>query len=266
MKKIHFIFLRFVWDPLVDVFHPFLIFALAILSLFVGSFLGVVVDRLPVGRSVIRPRSCCLACGTQLQMRDLVPLFSYAILKGCCRKCHAPIPHALPLIELASLGVTIWSLAVVPPAMLPVTLLLGWCLLTLAIIDARHLILPDVLTLPLLLAGLAASLVVPSIAWSLHAIGAAAGIVVFSFIRWVFHWLRKVEGLGWGDVKLFGAAGAWIGLGGLPNTLLIASLAGLIFALVRDRKLEFSRPVPFGTFLCLGIWLTWLYGPIELIS
>jgi leader peptidase (prepilin peptidase)/N-methyltransferase len=241
---------------------PVYIVLLLTLSLFVGSFLGLLVERLPYRQSIIEPRSRCRSCGTSLRLADLVPLVSYLGLGGRCRSCRTTIPLGLPMIELASCAIMVWSLATVPPALLMPTVLLGWSLLALAIIDARHFLLPDVITLPLLVAGCITSLWRPELASPLHLVGALAGLSVFAAIRWAFYRIRGFEGLGWGDVKLFGAAGAWLGIGGLPNTLLIGAVTGLAFALLRDRGLNLTRAVPFGTFLCVGIWLTWLYGPI----
>lgn len=236
------------------------------LSLLFGSFLGVVVDRLPRRVSLISPRSYCGDCGETLRARDLLPLVSFVLLRGRCRYCDAAIPPALPWIEVASAGVMLWALAVVPLTVLMPTVALGWSLLVLATIDARHFLLLDRMTLPLMCAGCAVSVWLPELDWPMHVAGALVGLSAFAAVRVAFFALRGIEGLGWGDVKLFGAAGAWLGVEGLPNTLLIGATTGLLFVVFRYRKLELTRAIPFGFFLCLGIWLTWLYGPIALVG
>ena len=239
---------------------------LSVLSVFVGSFLGVVADRLPARLSVVTPRSRCTTCQTTLLVRDLVPLVSFALLRGRCRTCGAEIPRMLPLIELASVAVMIWAIWVVPLTVLLPTVVLGWSLLVLSFIDGRHFMLPDLINWPLLIGGCAVAAWVPELDWWAHLMGALVGIVVFAIIRATFFAVRRVEGLGWGDVKLFGVAGAWLGVAGLPSTLLIAALSGLIYVLLRYRTLEAGRAIPFGVFLCIGIWFTWLYGPIAVVQ
>ncbi len=230
---------------------------------FVGSLLGVLVERLPAGEPVVFARSRCRACGATLKVRDLVPLVSFALTRGRCRMCGSPIGWFAPSIEAASVVVALWAAAVVPADWLWPTVGLGWTLLALAVTDARTLILPDALTLPLIPAGLL------MVAFALperlidHLIGAGAGFVVPAAVRLLYRRLRDREGLGLGDVKLLAAAGAWVGWQGLPWLLLIAAVAALaavlLVAIVR-RRLDAGAPIPFGPFLCLAFWLVWLYG------
>ncbi|MEQ9608585.1 MAG: A24 family peptidase, partial [Kiloniellaceae bacterium] len=233
--------------------------------------LGTLILRLPERRPVFLDRSRCEACGHTLGAADLVPLFSWLVLKGRCRHCGARLGTFYLLIELAALGVAVWALLAVPAPLVWPTAALGWVLLALAVIDAKHFILPDVLTLPLIPAGLA-------VAWWLdpdqilhHAIGAAAGFLGFAGLAWAYEKLRGREGLGLGDAKLLAAAGAWVswtGLGSVllwaaPIALVVSLAAGVIHGTLSD-KLAGRSALPFGPFLALGFWLTWLYGPIRL--
>lgn len=235
-------------------------------SPFIGSFLGVVVMRLPEGRPVTGGRSVCDHCGQRLGPLDLVPIASWLALRGRCRHCGAKI-SALPLvIELGALLVALWAASVSEDWALWAGCVLGWTLLTLAAIDFRDGILPDILTLPLILAGLAATYFLTP--WQLldSAIGAVAGFAIFALIRWLYRRLRGREGLGLGDAKLLAASGAWVTWNGLPSVVLIGAVAGLAIALVvsrRGERLALDQSLPFGPALCLGTWLVWLYGPIT---
>ena len=228
----------------------------------IGSFLGVVIDRLPVGLSAVAGRSHCEGCKRALAPLDLIPVLSFLALRGRCRGCRGPIPIHLPLIEGAALAIALWGWLTVPSGVLLWTCLLGWGLLALAVIDARHMILPDALTLPLIALGLGASLWLPGLSSGMHLAGAALGAAALWALRAVYSRLRHTEGLGLGDVKLFAAAGAWVGPGALASVLLIAGVSGLIYAARRGRQRGPDAPVAFGPFLCAGTWLTWLYGPL----
>ena len=124
-----------------------------LLAPFIGSFLGTLIVRLPEGRPVLLDRSRCEACGQTLGARDLVPIFTWLLLKCRCRYCGAQLGVFYPLIELAALGVAVWALLTLPSQLVWPTAALGWALLALAVIDAKHFYLPDVLTLPLAPAG-----------------------------------------------------------------------------------------------------------------
>ncbi len=168
---------------------------------------------------------------------------------------------------LAALGaaVGVWSLF--GPAPIVVTALLGWSLILIAAVDARHFWLPDWLTLPLLAGGLAATALFNRPALIDHLIGGGVGFAVLWGIAALYRRARGREGLGGGDFRLLAAAGAWVGWMGLPSVLLWASVAGLSLVMAR---LVLKQPVsgedrlPFGVFLALGIWMTWLYGPLGL--
>lgn len=241
----------------------------------IGSFLGVLVLRLPEGRPVLLGRSACPDCGTVLGARDLVPVLSWLWRRGRCRHCGAAIPAFYPAMELAALGVALWAAAVVgtgPEALaaLVLTCLLGWGLLALAVTDWRVLLLPDALTLPLIALGLGATFRLDAGALADHAIGAVAGWGAFAGLAWLYRILRGREGLGGGDATLLAAGGAWLGWAALPGVVLLASLLGLAEALLRRvRPGEEGGAGPagpgriaFGPWLAAAIWLSWLYGPL----
>jgi leader peptidase (prepilin peptidase)/N-methyltransferase len=234
---------------------------------FVGSFLGVVVDRVPDGRSVARGRSACDHCGAHLALRDLVPIVGWLMQRGRCRRCGGQIDRLYPLLEGAALLAAVWSLVVMPAWLAWPTAMLGWVLLVLAAIDFRHLLLPDVLTLPLVPCGLAMAWWAGG--WPLwtYAAAAMAGYALVAGLRWAYHRLRGREGIGLGDAKLMAAAGAWVGLDGLASVLLLAGVLGLVFYALRARFGGLhgrDAESPFGPWIAAALWLTWLYGPLQL--
>jgi len=231
----------------------------------VGSFLGVVVARLPEGRSVLRGRSACAHCGTVLGFLDLVPILGWALARGRCRPCGAAVSWWYPAIEVAALAVAAWSLAVLPGWLAWAGCALAWTLLALAVIDAKHLLLPDTLTLPLVPAGLLVAWAVAPAKLADHAIGAVAGFVAVAAIGLVYRRLRGREGIGLGDAKLFAAAGAWVSWEGLPSVLLLAAASALVWHLGAARwrgQRHEGRELPFGPYLAAALWLVWLYGPV----
>jgi len=236
---------------------------LALFAPIIGSFLGVLVRRLPGGLPVARARSRCETCGTPLAARDLVPIASYFALRGRCRACRAPIARFHLHIELAAIAVVAAAMAADPHADAVAAWRdcgLGWTLLALAWIDAETLLLPDALTLPLLLAGLAAAW--PDIdALTDRAAGAAVGYLAFRAVAAGYRAARGRAGLGAGDAKLLAAGGAWLGLERLPALILLAALAGLAHALLvtrRRRRLTAATAVPFGPALAFAIFALWL--------
>lgn len=246
----------------------YLALILAGAGLIVGSFLGLVSLRLPAGEGIVAGRSRCAACDRPLPPWRLIPVASYLVSRGRCAGCGAPIPARYPLIELAAAALGVWAaLSQDSPAAAALTALLGWQLLLIAVIDAEHFWLPDQLTLPLLMTGLLAALVLDRTAPADAVIGAAAGFAVLWLLALAYRRLRGREGLGGGDPILLAAAGAWVGWIGLPSVLLWAAAAGL--SLVAARWLTGARVsgadrLPFGPCLAIGIWLTWLIGPLGL--
>jgi leader peptidase (prepilin peptidase) / N-methyltransferase len=240
------------------------VFAVAISPL-IGSFLGVLVTRMDRPGSILLGRSACPSCGGRLGPFDLVPVVSWLVLRGSCRHCSRPISPFYPLIELAAVAVALWAAMLVSGSWLWASLFLGWALLALAATDAREFVLPDFLTLPLTLAGLAVGWALDPASLPDRAVGAAAGFFLVILLRWAYWRLRRREGIGLGDAKLLAAAGAWVSWEGLPSVVLLAALFGLGFALIlhwRKGGVSLADRVPFGTFLCIGIWIVWLYGPL----
>ena len=233
---------------------------------FVGSFLGLLIARLPHGGRVVVGRSACPACDHPLGPADLVPLLSWLSTRGRCRYCGAGIAAIYPGVELAALGLAVWAATVLSGWLLWASCALAWGLLALSVIDWRHHILPDQLTLPLLAGGLVVAYAIRGSGLADHVAGAAAGFAAFALVGWIYRRLRGREGLGLGDAKLLAAAGAWLSWTGLPGVVLTATLSALAAALGRalvGRSLAADTRLPFGPFLALGTWLVWLYGPIE---
>jgi leader peptidase (prepilin peptidase)/N-methyltransferase len=227
---------------------------------FVGSFCGVLIARLPEGRDAAWGRSACDACGHALGPADLVPLASYAALLGRCRFCAAPIGRFHLWVELAALAVALAALAAGERgAQLWAGCALGWTLLTLGWIDARCLRLPDVLTLPLILAGLGEALWLEPDALSDRGFGAALGYTGLWALAWAYRRFRGREGLGLGDAKLLAAGGAWVGAYLLPDVLLAAAGAAILWAM-RLGTVDAEARIPFGPFLALAVWGVWLFG------
>jgi len=231
---------------------------------FIGSFLGLLAARLPKGRPIVTGRSVCDRCGQVLKPADLVPIASWLAAHGRCRYCGGGVTPLYPSIELSAVLIAIWAASLAQGPTLWISCLLGWDLLALAVIDWREGILPDALTLPLIPLGLlAAYLTDVDRVWP-HAVGAVAGFLVFALIRWGYRRFRGREGLGFGDVKLIAAAGAFVSWEGLPSVVLIAAILGLALAFARSltgRGLALDDRLAFGPALCLGLWLVWLYGP-----
>jgi leader peptidase (prepilin peptidase) / N-methyltransferase len=228
---------------------------------FIGSFLGVVVRRLPDGRSIAWARSRCDGCGAPLSVRDLVPFFSWLVARGRCRFCGHSLGWFYPGIELAALAVALISVFVDSGEELWLDCVLGWWLLALAWIDVRSWLLPDALTLPLVIAGLAAAGAFDPEGLTDRAFGAAAGYLGLRALAIIYRALRGRDGLGGGDAKLLAAAGAWVGLRALPQVVLLAALAGLLAAAclrLAGVRLGAQSALPFGPFLALAIWLIWL--------
>lgn len=233
----------------------------------VGSFLGVVVLRLPEGRGFLWSRSRCESCAAVLGARDLVPLVSWAVLRGRCRRCAAPLGWFYPGIEIAALAVAVLALSIdgLPGAWLDC--LFGWWLLALGWIDLRRLLLPDALTLPLIVAGLVAAALFDRADLLDRALGAALGYLALSALAAGYRALRGRDGLGGGDAKLLAAAGAWVGAMALPQVVLAAALAGLVAAgalHLAGVRLRASSALPFGPFIALATWAVWLFGPLAL--
>lgn len=171
------------------------------------------------------------------------------------------------VFALAAAGaVAATSFLLTPPPVAWLTAGLGWALLALALSDLRTMRLPDRLTLPLVVAGLAAAALLPGAAWRDHLAGAAAGFGFAAAVAWGYRRLRGRDGLGMGDAKLLAAAGAWVSWVGLPTVLVWACLSALALVAglrLAGRPVDGATAIPFGPHLALGIWLTWVLGPLE---
>lgn len=232
---------------------------------FVGSFLALVIIRLPKNEGVFLGRSKCPSCKAPLNPLDLVPVLSWVIVSGKCRHCQARISGVYPLIEMLALALTLWAALQIHGDAFAITVILGWWLLVLGAIDLREFILPDVLTLPLILFGFGTYAYFNPNDFTPSLIGAVVGSSGFYLVSLLYRHIRGREGLGLGDVKLMAGIGAMVGWMGL-STVLLWSVAGallfVIFKTLQGEKFTKTTPLPFGTFLSAGLWLTWLYGPL----
>ena len=227
-------------------------------SLCVGSFLGVVIRRYGTGRTILWGRSACETCAAPLTPADLIPLASFWLLRGKCRHCGAPIGWFHPAVEFSALAIAAAALAVDgPTAAALIDAALGCALHAAAWIDFENLILPDEITLPLILAGLAATWWQYPPALFNHAAAAALGYLGFILLNAAYRALRHRDGLGEGDAKLLAAAGAWLGATQMPNEILAAGLIGIAMALIT--KTQSTAQMPFGPALalaCFGLRLS----------
>jgi len=239
---------------------------LLIAAPFIGSFLGVVIDRLPLARPIVASRSACDACAHPLGWWDLIPVASWVALRARCRYCSARLSGFYPAIELAALLIAAWSAAVLPGWLAWASCALGWTLLALAIIDLRWFVLPNELTLPLGVVGLAVAWLNDPATFQDHAVGAALGPIALLALQEAYRLFRGRDGLGTGDAILLGAIGAWVGWQGIATTLIFAAVGGLGFAtlqMARGGRVALDSRIAFGPHLCLGAWLVWLYGPLQ---
>ena len=228
-----------------------------------GSFLNVVIYRLPRDLSIIKPGSFCPACHIPIKFYDNLPLISYLVLKGRCRYCKAPISWRYPLVELlsASFAGVLYSRLGISPALFAYHLFLS-ALIVLTFIDLDAQILPDLITMPVTGAGLISSLLAETTPPLNSLIGATAGFGIFFIIAFVYKWVRGREGLGGGDAKLMAMVGAFLGWQGILPTILIGSVSGLLAALIlmAFKGRGYHEPIPFGPFLSLGATSTLLWG------
>jgi leader peptidase (prepilin peptidase)/N-methyltransferase len=240
----------------------------ALLGLVTGSYLNVVAYRLPRGASTVLPRSRCPWCGGGIRPLDNVPVLSYLLLRGRCRRCGAPISWRYPAFEaltaLLFVGVAerfglSWEALV--------ALVFGCLLLVLAAIDFDHFLLPDRLTLPGILLGLAAQPWWPRTSFLEALVGVVAGAGLLVLLINFWYWLRGEEGMGMGDVNMLAMAGAFLGWQGVLVTFALATASGALcgLALLVTGRLELRGRLPFGVFLALGA-LTALFAGERLVA
>ncbi|ANC01841.1 methyltransferase [Pseudomonas putida] len=272
------------WTFLVD--QPgFFLASAAVLGLLVGSFLNVLVHRLPVmlerqwqneAREVLGmpveaherfdlclPASHCPGCGHRIRAWENIPVVSYLALRGRCSACKGRISLRYPLVELACAGLSLvvaWHFGVSGQALL--ALVLTWCLLALSLIDAEHQLLPDVLVLPTLWLGLVVNAFGVFVPLADALWGAVVGYLSLWSVYWLFRLVTGKEGLGYGDFKLLALLGAWGGWQVLPLTLLLSSVVGAVIGLclLRLRKASLGTTMPFGPYLAIAGWIAWLWG------
>jgi leader peptidase (prepilin peptidase) / N-methyltransferase len=238
-------------------------FGLAVAALFgvtVGSFLNVVVHRLPLGESLVSPRSRCPSCGAPIAAWDNVPVLSWLVLRGRCRRCRAPISIRYPAIELANGA--LWALAYrFAPSLgdLASGLVLSSACLALMAIDYDHQILPDAITLPGIAIGIALSFVSVTRTPLSAILGAALGAGGLFLVAFAYEKIAGQEGMGLGDVKMLGMVGAFLGPAGVLVTLLAASVSGSVVgvALILAKGGDGKTRLPFGVFLAIGAVGAW---------
>ncbi len=257
----------------------------ALIGLVVGSFLNVVIHRIPQMMqresdnymamendeppphgdryNLLAPRSACPACGHQLSAMENIPVLSYLWLRGRCSECRAPISPRYPAVELLTAALSalvVWQLGSSLQGL--AALVLVWMLIALTFIDIDTQILPDDLSLPLLWMGLLLNLNGTFVPLADAVIGAAAGYLSLWCVFWLFRLATGKEGIGYGDFKLLAALGAWLGWTMLPLIVLLSSaigaIVGLLLILLRGHHRD--KPIPFGPFLALAGLVALLYG------
>jgi len=235
----------------------------ALLGLVTGSYLNVVIHRLPRGESTVLPRSRCPYCAGGIRARDNLPVLSYLLLRGRCRRCGAPISWRYPAFEAAT---ALLFVGIVERFELTVealvALVFGCLLLVLAAIDLDHLLLPDRLTLPGILVGLAAQPWLPRTSFLDAVVGVAVGAGLLILLINFWFWLRHEEGMGMGDVNMLAMVGAFLGWQGVLVTFALATVTGALsgLALLAAGRLELRGRLPFGLFLALGALLALFAG------
>jgi len=257
----------------------------ALLGLLVGSFLNVVIYRVPKmmqresdnyvasesGKplphtdrfNLMVPRSACPCCGHQITAMENIPVISYLVLKGKCRKCKTRISARYPAIELLTAvlsGLMVWTFGSGAAGMGAV--LFAWLLIAMTFIDFDTQLLPDDLTYPLLWAGLLLNLDTTYVPLQDAVIGAAAGYLVLWAVYWLFKLATGKEGMGYGDFKLLAALGAWLGWQALPVIILLSSIVGAVvgISLIVFARRGRDKPIPFGPYLAAAGLLAMLYG------
>lgn len=259
--------------------------AAAVIGLCVGSFLNVVIHRLPkilergwaaqcaelAGRepeaapryNLVVPRSACPGCGHPITALENVPVVSWLALRGRCSACRARISPRYPIVELAAGAAALAAIARFGPTWTGLAACgFLWTLIALAFIDADTQLLPDDLTLPLLWAGLGANLFGLFVPLATAVIGAIAGYLTLWTVYWLFKLIRGKEGMGYGDFKLLAAIGAWLGWKMLPVVILLSSLVGAIVGILLIVFARHGRnvPIPFGPYLVLGGLIALFWG------
>ena len=233
-----------------------------LLGLAFGSFFNVCIHRIPRGLSLNRPGSRCPGCGSALRWYDNIPVLSYALLAGKCRTCRQPISLRYPIVELVTCAVFVLHYLVFgPTGLFFVRVAFASALIVLFAIDLEHHLLPDRITLPGIVAGLAFSVVFPPGIRD-AVIGVLAGGGVLWLIGEAYYRYSGHEGMGGGDVKMLAMVGAFLGWKLVLVTLVLSSVAGSLIGLlvIASRRGDMKYPLPYGTFLALGALAASLVG------
>tara|TARA_R110002110_G_scaffold121431_2_gene297247 strand:- start:83480 stop:84379 length:900 start_codon:yes stop_codon:yes gene_type:complete len=273
---------------------------IALLGLFVGSFLNVVIYRLPIMLqrdwlnqcteflsetchitlpepqstpkilaepqtfNLALPASTCKECRTKIKFYDNIPVISYLILRGKCRNCHTHISIRYPFIELLTAVLSIITALYFGKTLtlLIPALILTWSLIALTWIDIDEQILPDNITLPLLWMGLLLNIPESFCPLPQAIIGAVVGYLSLWSLYWIFKLLTGKEGMGYGDFKLMAMLGAWMGIKSLLPIILLSSLVGAVvgITLIVLKKQHRDNPIPFGPFIAAAGWITFIWG------
>jgi len=256
-----------------------------VLGLFVGSFLNVVVYRLPIMMergwrrecreflelssddvddkpfNLAIPRSACPSCGSQIKAWQNIPVLSWLLLRGKCHSCKARISAEYPIVELLT-GLMSLAIAMKFGASLQTcfALVFTWALICLALIDFHTTLLPDNITLPLMWLGLLISLIPIFVDTHEALIGAAAGYMSLWLVFQTFKLVTGKEGMGFGDFKLLAAL--WLGFTQLPIVILLSSLAGAVIGITMMAAFKHQRdkPIPFGPYLAIAGWIAFMWG------
>jgi leader peptidase (prepilin peptidase)/N-methyltransferase len=229
-----------------------------VLGAVVGSFLNVLIYRLPRDLSVVRPRSSCPACGRMIRWYDNVPVLSWLMLRGRCRACGAWISLRYPAVELASAGLAVAVVLRYGQTLTAIEVgIFAWVTLALALIDLEHQLLPDVLTIPSIVLGLGLSWLGGLTTIVDSALGAVIGAALPALVIGIYYLLRGIEGMGWGDVKYLAAIGAVVGVEGCLWVLVVGSVVGAVLGgiLIALKRGSSRTALPFGTFLAVAVLL-----------
>lgn len=264
-----------------DAYAPFVVYLAALFGLLTGSFLNVVIYRVPVMMergwtlfakehlqleltdaekqpfNLLKPDSRCQHCGTPIKPWQNIPVISYILLRGQCGSCQTPISIRYPAIELLTSVMFAVVAIVYGWSWLTLTgLVLTAFLIALTFIDADTQYLPDQLTLPLVWLGLLANYVGGLVSLQQAVLGAVCGYMSLWLLNFVHKLWRGFDGMGAGDFKLLAALGAWLGAAVLPVIVFVAALVGVVAALVL--KAAKSQPIAFGPCLAIAGWLVWI--------
>ena len=243
--------------------QPFLMVYAFALGAVVGSFLNVLIYRVPRRMSIVSPGSACPSCGTSIRWYQNVPLLSWIMLRGRCSQCRAKISIRYPLVELAGGVIGVLTVARYGVGLVAVEVaVFAWISLALGLIDLEHQILPDVMTYPSIVFGLVCAWFGGLTSFPDAVLGAVVGAAVPTLVIVIYKLWRGIDGMGWGDVKYLAAIGAVVGLQDCLWVLVVAAVLGALVGvgLIISGRGSGRTALPFGTFLALAV-IVWLYLP-----